>query len=316
MALGIYLGGTTGAADGTLEVPGDGVGLTLGAIGSVGTFHIRAASGKQNAEQVTVNAPVDCEVSTDGSTYGPTAVYAAGAIQDVNVACHLRRNANTLVGSIWTGVVVTPRIAAVVEEAIPAVVIYSEDFSAVSDGASVLGTGGWERDTGIANNLYSTFLADTLSGEKMCEIATSASDASTRRAYMKRDFASPVDLSLGVLVALRMALGTLSSVSLALGSGGADFISIQLTGTALQAYNGSSWVDVVTGLSAGAIYDVVLNVRQGDTSHTITVNGVDYTGVSTRAAVPTSLDKMYTGGGASSGGLTAYVGGFEISEAV
>ena len=117
MALGIYLGGTTGLADGTLEVPSDGSGLTLGAIGSVGTLHIRASSGKQNAEQVTVNAPTNCEVSTDGVTYGATAVYAIGVIQDVNVAIYVKRTAGT--NALTTGGTTTPRLSLITEEAIP-----------------------------------------------------------------------------------------------------------------------------------------------------------------------------------------------------
>ena len=117
MALGIYLGGITGSAGGSLEVPGDGSGLTLGAIGSVGTLHIRAASGKQNAEQVTVNAPANCEVSADGITYAATAVYAIGAIQDVNVAIYVKRTAGT--NALTTGGTTTPRLSLITEEAIP-----------------------------------------------------------------------------------------------------------------------------------------------------------------------------------------------------
>ena len=91
MAISIYLNGTAGAQDGTLEVTGDGIGAELYDIGSVATFFLCAEPNYKTSEPVTVYAPLDCEVSSDGITYGPTCTYAAGAIQDVNVPCYIKR---------------------------------------------------------------------------------------------------------------------------------------------------------------------------------------------------------------------------------
>ena len=41
MSLSIYRNATTGATNGTLELPGDGVGLSIGQVGSVGIIHLR-----------------------------------------------------------------------------------------------------------------------------------------------------------------------------------------------------------------------------------------------------------------------------------
>lgn len=117
MALGIYLNATTGGTNGTLEVPGDGSGITVGAIGDVQTFHLRAASGYQNAEQVTVTAPAGCHVSTNGTDYASTAVYAVGDIDDTNTVCYIKRVSGTTAST--TGLVTTPRLALITSEAIP-----------------------------------------------------------------------------------------------------------------------------------------------------------------------------------------------------
>lgn len=117
MAISIYLGGTTGAQDGTLEVTGDGTGINLYEVGSVATFHFRAPSGKQNSESVLVTAPVDCEVSRDGNTFTPTATYTAGGIQDSNTACYVKRIAITQVDArLETGLSTTPHCAQVAIE--------------------------------------------------------------------------------------------------------------------------------------------------------------------------------------------------------
>ena len=117
MAISIYLGGTTGAQDGTLEVTGDGVGIELKEVDSVAIFHLRAPSGKQNSESVLVTAPVDCEVSRDGNTFTPTATYTAGGIQDSNTACYVKRIAITQVDArLETGLSTTPHCAQVAIE--------------------------------------------------------------------------------------------------------------------------------------------------------------------------------------------------------
>lgn len=116
MALHIYTGGTTGAADGTLEVGGDEQGLTL-AVGATGVLHLRCDEGGQTDEGVVVNAPTGCEVSADGVTFGATATYPAGSIQDVNVACHVKRTATGLTEDEWRGGTTTPRLALVAVEA-------------------------------------------------------------------------------------------------------------------------------------------------------------------------------------------------------
>jgi len=185
VALGIYLGGTTGAADGTLEVPGDGTGLILGAIGSVGTIHIRAASGKQNAEQVTVNAPANCEVSADGITYAATAVYAIGALQDVNVALYVKRTAGT--DALTTGGTTTPRLSLITEEVIPVpdttAPVLSGTLSAVAGDTQVtlsgptasdavgiakwqyrIGTGVWVDVASTSGTFPSTVVSDLTNG--------------------------------------------------------------------------------------------------------------------------------------------------------
>jgi hypothetical protein len=114
MALGIYLNGTTGGTDGTLEVPNDGAGLRLRFTpGSVAVFHLRCPSGYRTSESVTVTAPTGCEVSSDGVTYAATAVYASHDIADTNVACYLK-SVSAAKGA--TGLVTDPRLASVTTE--------------------------------------------------------------------------------------------------------------------------------------------------------------------------------------------------------
>jgi len=118
VALGIFLNATTGDTDGTLEVPGDASGVTLASIGSVGTFHLRAASGQQNAyEAVTVTAPTNCEVSKDGITFAASVEYAIGAIQDTNVVCYIKRTAGVAAATLQ--LLTSPRLPLVTEEAMP-----------------------------------------------------------------------------------------------------------------------------------------------------------------------------------------------------
>lgn len=95
MGISIYLDGTTGLNDGILETPGDGIGIELSEIGSVSIFHLRAPDGTQTSESVLVMAPTDCSVSVDGTEYGASAYYEAGAIQGRNVPCYVKRVTNT-----------------------------------------------------------------------------------------------------------------------------------------------------------------------------------------------------------------------------
>lgn len=113
MSIGIYLDATTGGTDGTLEVPGDGVGATLGAVGSTDTFHLRAASGYESGEAVTVTAPAGCQVSKDDLTYADSVEYAAGDIGGTNVVCYIKRTSGTTASV--TGLVTTPRLALITE---------------------------------------------------------------------------------------------------------------------------------------------------------------------------------------------------------
>ena len=108
--LKIYTGGTTGSTDGTLETPRDQTGLTLTTIGTTAVFHMRCGTDCQNAEQITVNAPTDCEVSKDGSVFGATAIYAIGDIKDVNVPCTVKRTASTITETTWIGLTTYPRV--------------------------------------------------------------------------------------------------------------------------------------------------------------------------------------------------------------
>lgn len=94
MSVSIYLNGTDDLTDGKLATPGNGI--TLGAINEVVTVHLRAEAGYENAEAVTVPAPIDCHVSADGSTWGETAFYAVGAIPDTNTPLHVKRVVNTV----------------------------------------------------------------------------------------------------------------------------------------------------------------------------------------------------------------------------
>lgn len=111
MALRIILDGTTGQQDGTVEVPGNGEGVAISALDTGFPFHLRCDSGEQTAEIVTVNAPVNFSVSKDNISYGATAVYAAGEIQDVNVICYIKQ-ASYSVTSVG-GLVLTPRVSGV-----------------------------------------------------------------------------------------------------------------------------------------------------------------------------------------------------------
>jgi hypothetical protein len=116
MTVYIYRNATTGSTNGTLEVPGDGVGTAIGQVGSVATIHLRCAAGFQTAETVTVNAPLDCQVSKDGMSYGDTAVYTAGQIGPTNVVCYIKRTGIESVGVITAPL--TPRAALVSVEAV------------------------------------------------------------------------------------------------------------------------------------------------------------------------------------------------------
>ena len=112
----IYTGGTIGLTNGALETPRDQTGLTLTTIGTTDTFYMRCGTGCQNAEQVTVNAPTDCEVSKDGSVFGATAIYAIGDIKDVNVPCTVKRTASTVAETTWIGLTTTPRLQFITTE--------------------------------------------------------------------------------------------------------------------------------------------------------------------------------------------------------
>lgn len=76
--ISIYRNGTTGLANGTLEIPGDGTGVAIGQPGSVGVIHLRAPSGQSTTETVTVDAPPDCTVSRDGTTFTASVPWTAG----------------------------------------------------------------------------------------------------------------------------------------------------------------------------------------------------------------------------------------------
>ena len=110
MSLSIYLDGTTGGTDGTLEVPNDGVGVNLSGIGSVGTFHLRCSSGYATSESVAVTAPAGCTVSKDGVTYADHVDYAAEEIGDTNAICYLK-NVSATPSSV--GLVSSPRLSLV-----------------------------------------------------------------------------------------------------------------------------------------------------------------------------------------------------------
>lgn len=109
MPISIYLNGTTGATNGTLEIPGDETGVTLGQVGATGIIHLRAPSGQSNTESFTVLTPTDCVVSTNGTSWDTTASYAIGAVGATNVPLYLRRTGDSFFGA--TGITLSPRAA-------------------------------------------------------------------------------------------------------------------------------------------------------------------------------------------------------------
>lgn len=119
MAFNLYIGGSDNNTDGTLEVPEDQIGLDLGAVGSTATFHMRCASGKQNAQEVIVFAPIDCHVSKNGIDYASFVVYDIGEILDVNKPCMIKRVASTVPANTWTGVLLSPRLSLITEQDVP-----------------------------------------------------------------------------------------------------------------------------------------------------------------------------------------------------
>lgn len=110
----IYLNGTTGGTDGTLEVPDDQVGVVLSEVGTSSVFHLRCTGATESTTQdVVVNAPTDCDVSSDGTTYSKSVTYLASSIGGVNVPCYIKRTGTTISVDTWEGLLTTPRLSAV-----------------------------------------------------------------------------------------------------------------------------------------------------------------------------------------------------------
>lgn len=116
MTLSIYRNGTVGATNGTLEIPGDGVGISIGQIGSTATLYLRCSAGRRNAEAFQAPAPTDCHVSKDGVNYASSVTYNIGDVQDTNVPLFLKRVAETTGGAL-PPVPLIPRVGMIQTEA-------------------------------------------------------------------------------------------------------------------------------------------------------------------------------------------------------
>lgn len=114
MAINVYLGGTTGATDGTLEIPHDfDTRVDVGTIGSVSTLHFRASSGKRNGIAFDVPTPANCEVSLDGTTYASSVTYAQHAVTDTNTPLYIKRVSGSIAADITHPT--SPRLSTITE---------------------------------------------------------------------------------------------------------------------------------------------------------------------------------------------------------
>ena len=97
MSINVILGGTQGATDGTVDVEGDGNGITLGSHNTVARVYLRAdTAGHTNDQAITASAPENCDVRTDGSNFGASATITEGIVTDKNAAfIEVRRIAGT-----------------------------------------------------------------------------------------------------------------------------------------------------------------------------------------------------------------------------
>jgi hypothetical protein len=97
---------------------------------------------------------------------------------------------------------------------------------------------------------------------------------------------------------------------------GANIIlQLKVTNTAVQVYNGSSYVDVVTGLTAGAVRTISITFGQGDTTCTIVVNGTTYTSQALRNTCPASIGRIHFGQSAAATIDYAWCGDISIAPA-
>lgn len=151
MTCGLYNGATAVLPDGTED-------LRLGNINSVDTLSLRCDAGEQTAEDITAHAPADCQVSADGVTYGATAVFAAGSVQDTDVPVYYKRTGSS-VSDALVQITFTPHIAAVAVEAIPdttaPVIAGTLTATALSSSQVQLSGPTASDDTGIAKWQYS-----------------------------------------------------------------------------------------------------------------------------------------------------------------
>ncbi|NTW61854.1 fibronectin type III domain-containing protein [Candidatus Saccharibacteria bacterium] len=114
MTLMIVTNGTTGLRNGTTEVPGDQSGINLNGIGSSGVFHFRSSGlSESNAVSFSAIAPIGCQVSKDGSIWSSFVDYSVDEVNDTNIPCYIKRVSNPILGQNWTGVVCSPRVAAI-----------------------------------------------------------------------------------------------------------------------------------------------------------------------------------------------------------
>ena len=211
-------------------------------------------------------------------------------------------------------------------EATPAVdtLPYSQNFSSVTDGDSVLGVDGWYR-TNVLQNTASTMNAATVSGQKFVEFKNNWTSG-TMRAAMTRDF--DVDMTNDVRLTFKFRMPSASTAPAGIGlyssydpkdNSGVQFLTLQLGYIAasdyrVRTYNGSSYVDVFTGLSAETTYTVTVTFGKDDTTAVFTLDGGAGVEEVTRMTVPTDLVAMVVSL-ASASAQTVYVGAFALERA-
>lgn len=161
--------------------------------------------------------------------------------------------------------------------------IYAQDFSALSEGATVHGFDGWTTD----NTASATSNAQTIGGHRYIRCAVPSGQASSQ-ARGQRTF----DIATNTLDIEWAYFTSTAHLTVALGTG---FPFVMQCAGSVQLWSGSAWQDAQTGLALSTRHIVRVRLTGGSNQVRIWVNGVDRGTFTASGNIPATLGGCYWG---------------------